>query len=138
MRTTTIAALALGLLIAIAPAALAFQPVRWQPPWGHAKKLGTVSDTKAVQYKYMNDDYQILDTKYGTRFGGDSLRRRIQFSARYPGSFQGALQRRLAKQQGPAIFQSVDLIEGQPGKTEVVMSGEEGLPATDTTESSTE
>ncbi|MEK6959585.1 MAG: hypothetical protein AABX47_00290 [Nanoarchaeota archaeon] len=116
MKTTTILALALGLLIAMIPAAVAFQPLQWQPTWGQPLKGKFISAKAQVQFPQMHSDYQIGYTRYGTKWGGDSLRKRISVN-RWPGSYMANTQLSLARQQGGKIQQTVKTVEGQPGST---------------------
>jgi len=135
MKTTTILALALGLMIAMIPAAMAANmgTVQWQPAWGQPLKGKFITQKAQTQFPQMHGNYQIGFTKYGSKWGGDSLRKRISVN-RWPGSYMANTQLSIARQQGGKIQQTVKTVEGQPGATASEMTTSTPVETTTTTQ----
>lgn len=112
MKTTTIVAVTLGLLIAMLPAVVAFQPVNKLPAYGKANPTNVITGGK---YQYWNTRAEI-EYRNGVKYDQDSLRIRI---ARGPGSYRRDLQTRYGRELQPTNFQVVQKMGGQPGAPSV-------------------
>ena len=113
MKNTTIVALVLGLLIAIMPTVLAFQPLEKVPPYGQAKKTSVLSGGKG-QYWTARADVEYRPSHYGTKYGGEGMRKAIKFERSPPG-YRASVQKGLKSQQGKSAVATMKTVSGMPG-----------------------
>jgi len=116
MKQPTLMAIVLGLLIAMLPAALAFQPVNKLPAYGQAK-TDTVIKGGKEQYQNSRADVVIKQSFYGTKWGGANLRKAIN---RTPGGYSAKLQSSLGRQGGAPSVATLQSVSGQVGMNKKV------------------
>lgn len=115
MKNAPIMALMLGLLIAMMPSALAFLPLEKLPAYGQPKKESVVKGGKP-QYWTARADVQYRPSYYGTKYGGSSLRKGIQYQRSAPG-YRASVQKGLKAEQGESAVKSVESMSGKPGES---------------------